>query len=157
MDIKRKKLRTQYYLYVDKEVPYGPEIGPAMGAAFGEVFGFVKANGITPRSMPMSVYVTMDPNILRFRGGVMVLAKDAKKAEGAVKSASLPAGEVLTTTHIGPYDGLNHTHQEIWNKIRAEGIHAPMPVWEIYVDDPMETPPHALRTEVFHAIGPAPA
>ena len=53
MDFIRKTLPEQHYIYVDKEVPYGPEISDAMGAAFGEVFGFIGQNGITPLAMPI--------------------------------------------------------------------------------------------------------
>jgi len=133
-------------------VPYGPEIGPAMGSAFGEVFGFVGQNGLTPLAMPMSVYIGMDPKILRFHGGVIVSPEDAAKASGNVKVGALPAGETITTIHIGPYDDLSETHKAMWAHIAENGLEVAMPIWEIYVDDPETVAPEALRTEVFCAL-----
>ena len=149
MEFTRKTLPAQSYIYVDREVPYGPEIAEAMGSAFGEVFGFLGQNGITPLSMPMSVYTGMDPSILRFRGGVIVTAEDAAKASGNIKSAELPAGDVMTVTHVGAYDEMNKTHQAMWAHMKENGIESSMPIWEIYVDDPGEVEADKVRTDIF--------
>lgn len=152
MDITRKTLSAQSYIYVDRECPYGPEIAEAMGSAFGEVFGFIGQSRITPLSMPMSVYTGMDPTILRFRGGVIVSAEDAAKASDPIKADVLPDGEVMHVTHKGAYDTMNQTHKALWDYMEAEGIPGAMPTWEIYVDDPGDTAPEALRTEIYCTI-----
>ncbi|WP_224814103.1 GyrI-like domain-containing protein [Hasllibacter sp. MH4015] len=152
MDVHRKILPEQSYIYVDRECPFGPEIADAMGSAFAEVFGFVGQASLTPLSMPMAVYTVMDPKLLRFRGAVMVSPEDAAKASGAIKAETLPAGDAMHAVHVGPYDNLNQTHRALWDYMGAEGIKGTMPVWEIYVDDPAETTPEDLRTEIYCAI-----
>ena len=151
MEFTRQTIPEQHYIYVERECPYGPEVSEAMGSAFGEVFGFVGQNAITPLAMPMSVYHEMDPNMLRFRGGVIVSAEDAAKATGNIKSDTLGPGDVMTTTHVGPYDNLGATHQALWKHMEGEGLTGG-PVWEIYVNDPGETAPEELRTDIFRAI-----
>ncbi len=153
MDFVRKTLPDQHYLYVDRECEYGPGIAEAMGSGFAEVFGFVGSQGITPVSMPMSVYLGMDPKILRFRSAVMVSPQDAEKAEGSIKADILSSGDVMTVTHVGSYDNMNKTHEAMWDHMKAEGIPGSMPVWEIYIDDPGDTAPEKLRTEIYCAIG----
>ncbi len=153
MDFTQKDLPEQPYIYVDRECPYGPEIADAMGSAFGEVFGFVQEKGITPRSMPMSIYLGMDPKILRFRGAVAVSPEDAAKATGAIKSDTLPGGTTMTGVHVGNYDTMNVTHQAMWAHMETEGIKGTMPVWEVYVDDPGMVEADKLRTEIYCAIG----
>lgn len=153
MEFSRKTLPEQHYIYVDRECDYGPGIADAMGSAFGEVFGFVGQHGITPLSMPMSVYMTMDPTKLRFRGGVIVSADEAAKASGNIKSDTLAAGDAMTTTHVGPYTDMNKTHRALWDHMEAEGIPLAMPIWEIYVDDPGQTPEAEVRTDIFRTIG----
>ena len=152
MEFTRKTLPTQSYIYVEREVPYGPEIAEAMGSAFGEVFGFIGQSGITPLAMPMSVYTGMDPSILRFRGGVIVSPEDAAKATGNIKTAKLPAGDVMTVTHVGAYDEMNKTHQAMWAHMKENEIESSMPIWEIYVDDPEKVPAEKVRTEIFCAL-----
>ena len=153
MDFKRVTLPEQHYVYVERECPYGPEIAEAMGSAFGEVFSFVGDNGLTALAMPMSVYLGMDPTVLRFRGGVIVSAEDAKKVEGNIKADVLPAGEAMTVTHRGPYAEMNQTHQALWKHMEDAGIPGEMPIWEIYVDDPDHVPEVACRTEIYRRIG----
>lgn len=153
MEFTRKTLPAQSYIYVDRECPYGPEIAEAMGSAFGEVFAFVGQSGITPLAMPMSVYTGMDPKVLRFRGGVIVSAEDAAKATGSIMSDTLPEGDVMHVIHKGAYDNMNLTHKALWEHMEAEGIPGAMPTWEIYVDDPGDTAPDDLRTEIFCTIG----
>ncbi|MEL6681721.1 MAG: GyrI-like domain-containing protein [Pseudomonadota bacterium] len=148
----RKTLPEQPYLYVERECPYGPEIAEAMGSGFAAVFGHVSAQGITPLSMPMSIYLGMDPEILRFRAAVMVNAEDAAKADGDVKAATLPAGDAMSTMHLGSYDKMNETHQALWQYMETEKTPAKMPVWEIYIDDPAKTPADKLRTEIYRMI-----
>ena len=154
MTFERKTLPEQHYLYVDREASLsGPEIASAMASGFGELFGFAKEKGVNPLAMPMSVYMEMPAgDKMAFRASVFVSAEDAKRAEGEIKAGVMPAGEVFTTTHIGPYANLNQTHKALWDHIEAQGISKAMPVWEIYVDDPASTEEAELRTEVYRAI-----
>lgn len=155
MEFTRKTLSMQHYLYVDKEVSLEnpAAIGGAMGAAFGEVFGFCGRSGITPESMPITLYMAM-PNdgMMRFRGGVFVTADDAMKAEGDVKSDVIPECEVCTTTHVGPYSHMNVSHKALWDYMDRKGILKAMPIWEVYVDDPTQVSEAECRTELYRAI-----
>ncbi|MBY4895260.1 GyrI-like domain-containing protein [Rhodobacteraceae bacterium N5(2021)] len=153
MEITRKTLPAQPYLYVDRECPFGPEIADAMGSAFGELFAFVGQAGVSPMSMPMAIYTEMDPKIMRFRGAVAVSTEDAEKATGTVKSDTLPGGDVMHVTHTGPYDQLRQTHETLLAHMEAEGIKGTMPTWEHYIDDPGDTAPEDLRTEIYYKIG----
>ncbi|MGE0410229.1 MAG: GyrI-like domain-containing protein [Amphiplicatus sp.] len=154
MRFERKTLPDQHYLYVDRECGFDPKsISEAMASGFGEVFAVAQAKGIKPLAMPMSVYMEMPNDKLRFRAGVLVSADDAAKAGGAVKAGVMPAGDVLTTTHVGPYATLNRSHKALWDYAEREGLAKAMPVWEIFVDDPTKTPEIELRTEIFRALG----
>ena len=148
MSFDRKSIGEQTYVYVERTTPMS-EIANAMGDGFGAVFGTLGAKGITPRSMPMSVYFEMaDP--LTFRVGAIVSAEDA--AASGLDQDTLP-GEVVTTLHTGAYSGLGATHQALWKHMEAEGMAAAMPVWEIYIDDPGDTAEADLRTEIYRAVG----
>lgn len=152
MTFTRKTLPAQPYLYIEKTCPY-PEIGAAMGAAFGAVFGFVQAKGITPLSMPLSVYWTMGSDSVTFHGSVLVSEADAQKAEADVRAGLLPAGDAMFGLHEGDYSGLGATHQALWKHLEDADIAPAMPVWEIYLNDPAQVAPEALKTEIYRFIG----
>ena len=142
MEFERKSLPEQHYVYVDREASFaGNEIAAAMASGFGAVFGFVGQKGVTPLSMPMAIYMEMPSgDKMQFRAGVFVSAEDAKKAEGDIKTAVMPAGDVIKGTHVGPYASLNQSHKALWDHVESEGLGKAMPVWEIYIDDPEKTP-----------------
>lgn len=148
MDFERINRDRQPYVYVERTTPMA-EIAGAMESGLTEVFGTIDARGITPRSMPMSIYFEMsDP--LTFRIGVVVSAEDA--AASGLASDTLPE-EAITTTHTGSYASLGATHHALWQYMENEGIPPGMPVWEVYVDDPGETAEADLRTEIYRAVG----
>ncbi|MEM8772742.1 MAG: GyrI-like domain-containing protein [Pseudomonadota bacterium] len=155
MDFERKEMPEQHYLYVDREASFSKnDIAEAMGSGFGAVFAFNAENGVTPLSMPTSIYMEMPSgDAMTFRAGVFVSAEDAGKASGEIKSATMPAGEVVSGTHVGPYANLNQSHKALWDYVEREGLGKAMPVWEIYVDDPTTVPEDKLRTEIYRVVG----
>jgi effector-binding domain-containing protein len=154
MEFTRKKLPEQHYLYVDRETAMDAKsIGDAMGSGFGEVFGFTQEKGVTPLTMPSSIYLDMPSgDKMAFRAAVFVSADDAAKAEGNIKAGVMPAGDAVTGTHQGPYGNLNQSHKALWDYVEQNNLGKAMPVWEIYVDDPTKTPEEKLRTEIYRAI-----
>lgn len=154
MDIQRKTLSEQHYLYVVREAAFtGTEIADAMGSGFGEVFGFLQQNGIQCLGMPVSMYMDM-PNgpKMVFRCAMFVSADDAAKASGDIRADSIPAGDVVTATHVGPYANLNVSHKALWDYCDDNGLTKAMPVWEHYIDDPHEVAEAEVRTEIFRRI-----
>ncbi|WP_306252158.1 GyrI-like domain-containing protein [Parvularcula sp. IMCC14364] len=157
MTFERKTLPEQHYVYVEREASYaGNEIAEAMGSGFGEVYMFTEENNMARLAMPMAIYMDMPAgDKMTFRTALFVSEEDAARAEGNIKAATMPAGEVMTTTHIGSYATMNQSHQALWNHMEENGIPGAMPVWEIYVDDPTTKPEEEVRTEIYRAIGPS--
>lgn len=95
---------------------------------------------------PFAIYYNMDINDLDVEMGVTVVNAVAEKSE--IKNSEIPAGKVLTFTHVGPYSELEKTYGQAmaWmkeNKIETNGI-----VCESYPNDPAVTPPSELITEI---------
>jgi effector-binding domain-containing protein len=74
---------------------------------------------------------------MRVDFGVQVARRFA--AEGEVRCIETPAGEVLRTVHVGPYDGLRAAHNAIhaWCATRGRRIgHASWETYGDWADDP---------------------
>ena len=154
MDLQRKTLPEQHYLYVDREAGFtGTEIADAMTTGFGEVFTFLQSQGIECKSMPMSLYLEM-PNgpKMAFRCAMMVSEQDTQKASGNIKVGVIPAGDVVTGVHVGAYANLNVSHKALWDYCDEHGYTKTMPVWEHYIDDPTTVAEDAVRTEIFRCV-----
>lgn len=155
MDFKKLSLPQQHYLYTEHTVAMdGPAIAGAMEKGFGAVYGFTMAEGIERLLMPSAIYLTMPADgRMTFRTAIFVSKDDAMKAKGDVYADTLPKGEAITTTHVGPYANLNQTHGALWAYMEEAELPSKMPVWEIYVDDPTTVSEAECRTEVYRMIG----
>lgn len=155
MEFEKKTLSAQHYVYVEREVSMmdGAAIAEAMGSAFGQVYGFTEENRLERLSMPMSIYLEMPKDgMMRFRGAIAVSEEDAARVSGDIMADHLPGGEVMMTTHKGPYATLNVSHKALWDHIEGEGLKGATPIWEIYVDDPTTVPEAECRTEVYCSL-----
>ena len=76
------------------------EIAQVIGALFGEVMDYFNQNGLAPAGMPFTIYHEMDRDRLDMECGMPV----ASAVEGTerVRSGELPAGKMVTVTHMGP-------------------------------------------------------
>lgn len=63
---------------------------------------------------------------------VGVLVSGPFEGEGRVIPSVLPAGEVATTTHRGPYGNLGVTHAAVRDYAESQGRELAGPRWEIY-------------------------
>ncbi len=140
------------YLYEEHSCSMDPsDISATMESAFPSVMSFLSQQQITPRAV-LSVYYSYDPDRMNFRAGFAVSPGDAAKAAGAVKAAATPAGRVLNFTHIGPYAKLRDSYGTMMAHMDKEGLKPGAPTWEVYVNDPMVTPPEELETNVFVSL-----
>lgn len=142
------------YLYVEGRTTMDPgSVSEAMGRAFETVIAFLDAHGISIDGPPLSVYYGYSPEEIVFRAGMYVEEEDAKAATGRVKAGLTPGGEVLHFTHVGHYATLRDDYALMMEHVAAHGLTLGAPTWEVYVDDPGDTPEDQLRTEVYVTLG----
>lgn len=141
------------YLYVERSCSMDPsDISATMGTAFKDVWDYMQRTDIRPAGPALSVYYTYDPETMRFRSGFVVAKADLGRAAGEVKGDVTPSGEALSFTHIGSYATLRDDYAKMMEYVEAEGIEIGVPAWEIYVNDPSQTPEDELRTDIFVAL-----
>lgn len=153
MEFQRVAVPQRPYVFVARETGYGPEIGASMAEAFGRLMSIVAAQGITPSSAPMAIYLGMDPAVLRYRAAIAVREADADRLGADVDRDTLPAGQAVMTRHLGPYVNLNQTHRALWSHMEETGLKGAFPIWETYLNDPTTTAPEDLVTEVWRMVG----
>ncbi|MBB4301925.1 effector-binding domain-containing protein [Rhodobium orientis] len=150
MKFEMTEVSERPYLYVERTTGMDPEeIGAAMGAAFGEVAAFLQEHDIAPTCPPLSAYYDFDPEKLTFRAGFPVAETDLERAAGTIEAGTLPAGRVMTFTHVGPYARLRDSYAELMAHMAENGLEFAGPAWESYVDDPAKVPEDELRTVVY--------
>lgn len=143
--------------HVESEtVAYLPMRGPyaKMPEAFGTLYGWIQANGLTPKGMPRTVYLS-DPATTPEADAAWEL-QTALVGEVAVRPPDasgcgvnrVEARDEAWTVYRGPYDGLGPTYGELVGWIAANGYAIAGPPSEVYLSDPAGTAPEDYLTEV---------
>lgn len=73
---------------------------------------------------------------------------------GEVVGSVTPAGLVATTTHYGPYSGLQSAHKAIQLWCKENGQQLAGPNWEIYGhwQDEWNSDPSTISTEIYYLL-----
>ena len=124
------------------------ELSKFVPAACGEVWSFVRAAGLPKPGRHTALYLADHQ--------VEVGAEVSEPFVGndRVHYSQLPAGQVVTTPHFGPYAGLGEAHDALRRWI-AENGHTPAGIcWEIYGhwEESWNSDPSLIRTDVFHLL-----
>ncbi len=141
------------YLYATGSCSMDPtDISATMGRVFGQVWSFMTDHGIAPAGPALAVYHSYDPEKMTFRAGFVVTKDDLAKATGEVGGDVTPVGRALTFTHIGPYATLRDDYGLMMRHAEERGLTLGTPAWELYLNDPSQTPENELRTQAYVAL-----
>ena len=126
-------------------------IAKAYADGFGQIGKFMAKNKLHQGGAPFGVEVAMNPGSYQFDAGIPVDRGDVQGADG-VRAAQSYAGKALKTTHVGAYEGLSKTNQQLAAYMAVHGYKPKGSVISSFIDDPGVTPMEKVRTEVFAPI-----
>jgi effector-binding domain-containing protein len=131
---------------VRAEVPMD-QLRDVFDRGFGEVMRVAQAQGVAITGPPFGFYPRMPTDTVEVAVGFPVSAPIT--VEGEVVPFELPGGQVVTGTHVGPYEQLSETYRELTEWAAAEGHALAGHMWESYLSDPRAEPdPATWRTEL---------
>jgi effector-binding domain-containing protein len=122
-------------------------IPTAIGDAYGELEKALQQAGQEITGPPFVRYLSFGPEC-SFEAGFPIAT--SFPASGRVTISTLPAGEVATAIHVGPYDELKTTYEALMGWVEEQGRKPGGQMWEVYLTDPGTEPDTSKwRTEVF--------
>jgi effector-binding domain-containing protein len=129
------------------------QLGPVIQEACGTVWNVLRAQQVKGAGRHVAVYLD---SVFNLEVGVELDAPFS--GHGEVVGSSLPAGEVATTTHLGPYQRLPDAHQAIQQWCMAHRREPARPCWETYGHwlDEWNNDPGKIRTDVYYLLKPGP-
>ncbi len=123
------------------------ELPDFFGRAFGAVMETLIGQGIDAAGPPIAYYPAMPDEMFDVEAGFPTAG--AVEPVGDVVPLVLPHGRVARGVHIGPYDTLTETYDELFAWLAEQGESPGEQMWESYLSDPSaESDPAAWRTEV---------
>lgn len=123
-------------------------IGEAMGESFLETMGHLSSQG-GPDGPPFAFYHSFDDAETEMDCGWP--CKDGLQESERIKRFVIPGGRVVKARHVGPYETLMDTYSEVMAFMTENGL-VPSAMWEYYLNDPRDTAPDELITELYWAI-----
>lgn len=115
-----------------------------LGAAFGGVIQYLGELGEPPAGPSFAAYLSDDMQNLDVAAGFIV--GKALPGKGEIQPGEIPAGTYASCLYTGPYSGFGAAYAEFGAWIQAQGRAPVGSAYELYLDDPAQTPPDALRT-----------
>ena len=129
---------------IRSEVPMA-ELRGVFDRGFPAVAHAVEVQGIGIVGPPFGYYPRMPAATVEVVVGFPVAAPIT--ADDQVEPFELPGGRVVTGTHVGPYEALEETYEELMAWTAAEGLTLAEGMWESYLSDPSAEPdPATWRT-----------
>jgi hypothetical protein len=128
------------------------ELGRVVPEACGIVWNALRTHKVAGAGRHVAVYLD---SVMNLEVGVELVAALAAPV-GEVVPSALPAGDVATTTHFGPYQGLAAAHHAIHRWCEANHREPIRPCWEIYGhwEEAWNKNPALIRTDVYYLLKP---
>jgi effector-binding domain-containing protein len=128
------------------------DIARAWRPALDQVRAFLKTNGELGPGHNLFLYHHPERrnDAMNIDFGVQVAHPFEREREGAVRCIETPAGEVVRTVHVGPYDRLGDAHNAIHAWCAANNRKIAGASWEIYGD--WKDDPALLETTIKYLL-----
>jgi len=121
-----------------------PQLIPQSYQIIAEYLGQLGQN---PSGAPFAAYYNMDMQNLDVEIGFLSASKVAGK--GSIQPGSMPGGKAASCLHVGPYSTIGNAHDALHRWVAEKGYESVGVYYEIYLNNPADTPPDALQTQIF--------
>ena len=126
------------------------ELPQAIGRAYGEIAQYLGELQEQPAGPPFVAYYNMDMQDLDVEIGFPVARP--LSGRGDVQPGKIPGGTAATCLHTGPYGEIEPAYAALSAWIQDNGYEATGVAYEMYLNDPQETPPQELKTQILFPL-----
>lgn len=141
-----RELSTQHVLSVRRRTPVDA-LPQVIGDAYQTIAKYLASLGEQPAGPPYAAYYNLDMNDLDVELGFMVL----KSLPGTddIQTGRLPGGKAAMVLHVGPYTEVEAYYDALMQWIKGNHYEWIGVAYEFYLNDPNNTPPEELKTEIY--------
>jgi effector-binding domain-containing protein len=152
-DFELTEYRQQDTAVVHDTVPISA-IPSLFDRAIPAVASALAAQGAHPTGPPFAKYLGPPGDTVDVEVGFPV-SRPVSPADDVIPS-TLPSTLAAHGVHVGPYELLSHTYDEMLAWMKQQGVQPAEVMWEVYLSDPSAEPdPAAWRTDVWWAVSRA--
>lgn len=126
------------------------DLPQVFGDGYGKIAQYLGKLGEQPIGPPFAAYYNMDMDNLDVELGFPVVRQLPGKDE--IMAGEIPAGRVATCLYTGPYSGVGPAYEALSQWLQEQGYGATGVVYEFYLNDPGQTPPVELQTQIVFPL-----
>ncbi len=123
------------------------DIAEVFDQGYSSIAGYLESKGKEPQGPPFVIYYNMEMDNLEVEFGFPV--EEGISGEGNIQSTATPSGKAASCLYIGPYEEAEPVYDALIKWIGDNGLEANGVAYEIYLNDPVVTPPEQLKTQVY--------
>ena len=121
-----------------------------LGKVYGDIAKYLGALGEHPAGPPFAAYYNMDMQNLDVEIGFPVAR--TINGKGDIRAGEIPGGKVVTCLYTGPYSDIAPAYDALAQWIKDNGYTATGVSYEMYLDDPSDTSPQELKTQIVFPL-----
>lgn len=123
-----------------------------LGESYGKIAAYLGELGANPVGAPFTAYYNMDMQDLDIEIGFPVT--HTLPSRGEIQASEMPAGKYAACLYTGPYQDIGPAYEALTKFVQENGVQPSGVAYEYYLNDPTETPPQELMTQiVFPLLG----
>lgn len=126
------------------------DLAQALGKAYGAIAQYLGELGEQPVGPPFAAYYNIDMQDLDVEIGFPVSRGLPGKDD--IKASEIPGGKAATCLYTGPYSEIEPAYNALSQWIEDNGYEATGVTYEMYLDDPAQTPPQELKTRILFPL-----
>lgn len=120
------------------------------GNGYEKIAQYLGELGEQPVGPPFAAYYNMDMDNLDIEFGFPVTGSLPGQTE--IKAGEIPGSKVATCLHIGPYNDIEPAYNALTKWVKDNGYEVTGVAYELYLNDPTETPPAELQTQIIFPV-----
>lgn len=121
-----------------------------LGEAYGAVMQYLGPLGEAPAGPPYVAYFNEDMQNLDIEAGFPVARP--LPGQGKLQAVEIPGGKAASCLYVGPYSDCGPAYEALTKWMRDHGYEPTGVAYEIYLNDPQQTPPEALQTQIVFPL-----
>jgi effector-binding domain-containing protein len=126
------------------------ELPQVMGQTYGIIAQYLGELGEQPAGPPFAIYHNDDMQDLDVEIGFPVARE--LPGEGDIQASEIPGGKRATCLYVGPYEEIEQPYNALGQWMGEHGYEASGVAYEMYLNDPGETPPEELQTQIVFLL-----
>jgi effector-binding domain-containing protein len=121
-----------------------------LGRSYGAIGAYLGRMGHQPAGAPFIAYYNQDMQNLDLEIGFPVAKK--LPGQGEIQPGEIPGGKAAGCMHVGPYDKIAPAYEALGQWMQSKGYEGTGVCYEIYLNDPQQTSPDKLQTQILFPI-----